>query len=231
MQKFKKLLVLLIFTQLFVSASLASYIPEGYFVGHEDMIRNYQITQEYSKGDFEAYIMAQNPSASEQEATLITDRVIEVAELFGVDAKLFLALIRMESNFVRDAISPTGAVGLTQFTSIGAQEVSDQLGQRGPDYANLQNTLYLNNTLSDEIPEWTHLWLRERTWAEQKLLFLHDLDLSLVYGAILLKVYLAKNYQDDLMTNYYEALVDYNGEPGERKFWYARTILKFYDEI
>ncbi|MFG1503363.1 transglycosylase SLT domain-containing protein [Halobacteriovorax sp. ZH5_bin.2] len=231
MRILKKLLGILIFGQLFLSASLASYIPEGYFVSHEDMIRDYQITQEYSKRDFLSYILEQNPAVTAAEATLITERVIEVADQFGVDAKLFLALIRMESNFMREAVSPTGAVGLTQFTSIGAQEVSDQLGQRGPSYASLQNTLYLNNILLDGMPEWSHLWLRERSWAQQKLLFLDDLDLSLVYGAILLKVYLAKNYQDDLMANYYEALVDYNGEPGERKYWYARTILKFYDEI
>lgn len=207
-------------------------MPEGYFVGHAQLISEYRLQDApYDVRDFLSYIQIKNPNVSDSEALEISLGVIEVANCFSIDPKLFLALIRMESNFSMDAISPTGAVGLTQFTSIGAQEVNDQLGERGGSYANVRNINYLNERLASCSENWQQLWFRASNWSEQKLFFLEDIELSLIYGAILLKVYLAKNFQSDMRTNYYDALVDYNGEPGQRKYWYARTILQFYDEI
>ncbi len=226
----RKLLGLLILTMIFNMTMAA--MPEGYFVSHAYLIKNYQMQDEdYNKRDFLSYILAENPAVELDDALAIVDGVIAVSNCFGIDAKLYLALIRMESNFAQKAISRTGAVGLSQFTSIGAQEVSDQLGQRGPNYANRKNTKYLNDIVNGCTLNWQQLWTRSSRWAEQKLFFLDDIQLSLIYGAILLKIYLAKNYNSDIETNYYDALVNYNGEPGERKYWYARTILKFYDEI
>lgn len=216
---------------LFINQVLALSDTEGYFISHEDLIRNYQIESDYNKRDFLSYILTENPRVDVEEAVLITEEVIRISQCFKIDARLYLALMRMESNFERGAISHTGAVGLSQFTSIGAQEVNDQLGERGRDYANVRNTNYLNELINNCSSNWLHLWERAEGWQNQKRLFLEDIELSLIYGAILLKVYLAKNYEEDLRQNYYNALVNYNGEPGERKYWYARTILKFYDEI
>lgn len=225
----RKLLEILILSLLTLSAVAA--IPEGYFVDHDKLIKDYRIEKQYNPNDFLTYMLSENPAVPTEQVIQIAYETITLAECFKVDAKLFVALMRMESNFDMTAISHTGAVGLTQFTSIGAQEVSDQLGERGPRYANSRNTNYLNDIIGNCTDQWQQLWLRERGWSNQKELFLEDVQLSIVYGMILLKVFLAKNYEQDLMDNYYQALVDYNGEPEDRKYWYARTILKFYDEI
>ena len=56
----------------------------------------------------------------------------QIAKQYGVELELLLAMIRVESNFQPDAISSSGAVGLTQLMPPTARE----LGLKVPDYEN-----------------------------------------------------------------------------------------------
>lgn len=69
---------------------------------------------------------------SVQLSSQVKEREVEVrpfieehAATFGLDPHLVRALITQESRFVADAVSPTGAYGLGQFTGIGARQVQN----------------------------------------------------------------------------------------------------------
>lgn len=55
----------------------------------------------------------------------IRDFIEEHASTFDLDPNLIRALITQESRFKADAVSPTGAFGLGQFTGIGARQVKN----------------------------------------------------------------------------------------------------------
>ena len=57
---------------------------------------------------------------------------VEIAKLYDVELELVLAMVRVESNFRPNAISKSGAVGLTQLMSFTARE----LGLKVPNYGN-----------------------------------------------------------------------------------------------
>ena len=57
---------------------------------------------------------------------------VKIAKLYGVELELVLALVRVESNFQPNAISSSGAVGLTQLMSFTGRE----LGLKVPNYRN-----------------------------------------------------------------------------------------------
>ena len=56
----------------------------------------------------------------------------KIAKLYDVELELVLAMVRVESNFQPNAISKSGAVGLTQLMSFTARE----LGLKVPNYGN-----------------------------------------------------------------------------------------------
>ena len=59
------------------------------------------------------------------------DEVFESARRAGIDPALLMAVIRIESSFNPYAISPAGAVGLTQVMPHTAKWISDKLGVSG----------------------------------------------------------------------------------------------------
>lgn len=212
----------------------------GYFVPHRELVKNYKMSIYDDMGKVfiesaEEYILTVNNDIALIDARVIAEKVYKVSQCFEIDPKVFLGLMRLESLFNIQAVSPTGAVGITQFTTIGAQEVSDQLGRRGSSYANKKNTIYLREKLLNCVnSNWLDLWERVNSddWQIQKEIFLSEVESPVVYGAILLKVYLAKaKRNEDLREVYYDALKNYNGEPGQRKFWYAKKVLEYFDEM
>ncbi len=60
------------------------------------------------------------------------------AHLFKLDPNLIRAVISQESRFVAEAVSPTGAYGLGQFTAIGARQVQN-ISRMNSDAEDLQN--------------------------------------------------------------------------------------------
>lgn len=63
---------------------------------------------------YTAYIKKRNPRLSENEAWRIAQSVVGFSIQFGVDARLVMAVVSVESGFNPDATSPKGAMGLGQ---------------------------------------------------------------------------------------------------------------------
>ena len=70
-------------------------------------------------------------SATDNENNTVSSAE-QLAKQYGVELELLLAMIRVESNFQPDAISKSGAVGLTQLMPPTARE----LGLKVPNYRN-----------------------------------------------------------------------------------------------
>ena len=61
-----------------------------------------------------SYMKRVNKNLSDADAFIYVGHIQEASEEYGVDKRLLLALIRVESRFNRVAVSPDGAKGLTQ---------------------------------------------------------------------------------------------------------------------
>lgn len=160
-----------------------------------------------------------------------------VAQEFGIDPRVLLALVRKESSYRADAESPTGAAGLTQFTTSGVTEVKDQFGARGTEYA-LSNTINywteLVPRVYKQLSNGKDLQLPTSATTVKSLkdtLVAHPL-MAIIYGAVLLKTNLAMVKEKNLTANppltmrelYRKALENYNGDPPVKEE-YAKTIL------
>lgn len=77
--------------------------------GIED-IENY----EYVFNEYKKVVQYFNPNLTEHAMNSITDAILKQSWLNGIDARLIMALIAVESRFQPFAISPKGAMGLGQ---------------------------------------------------------------------------------------------------------------------
>ncbi|MBI4279045.1 MAG: lytic transglycosylase domain-containing protein, partial [Armatimonadetes bacterium] len=83
------------------------------------------------------------------------DMISDTARRFGVDPRLVLALIREESRFDAQAVSPAGAVGLMQLMPFTARRMAAQLGlppgwsSTDPRANVLMGTAYLAGVIRD----------------------------------------------------------------------------------
>jgi len=74
------------------------------------------------------------------------DIVIENADFFGLDSYLIFSVIRTESKFNKDAVSPKGAIGLMQLMPDTAEYLQRELGLnriKEIDLKNPQSNIYL----------------------------------------------------------------------------------------
>ncbi len=60
------------------------------------------------------FVTNSNPKLTQAEARNIVSSTYKMSEKFGIDEKLILAVAKVESNFQKHAISPTGAYGIMQ---------------------------------------------------------------------------------------------------------------------
>ncbi len=193
-----------------------------------------------------AYIIKSNFKIPPAEALIIAKDINRVSACLKIDPWLMTALIKKESSFKRDAVSATGAAGLTQFTSIGLKEVNDQLGLRGREGAPETSTLYFTERLSACIdPSWIDLWNRVDVSPDHpefsnklKEELKKDARAAIAYGAILLKVYISfvkvrTNFvaPPQMSELYFLALQLYNGEEGDAKVRYAKQIFQHLKEM
>lgn len=189
------------------------------------------------------YITTVNINLSPSDAHELAHTLLSVANCFQIDPWILTGLVQQESWFNKDAVSKTGASGLTQFTNIGIKEVHDQLGQRGIIGAPESSINYFNSVLYECVNQnWVQLWEKVDVSPDHPEYYLKlkgmlklDIVASLVYGAILLKTFVTyeqlKNIKQEknLQTSeiYFYALQRYNGEPGDAKIRYAKKIFSY----
>lgn len=79
--------------------------------------------------------------------TTLASEITTASFCFGTDPFIVASKIRLESRFDMTAISSTGAIGLTQLTTVGLKEILDQLGHRGASYAILENDAFIKKAI------------------------------------------------------------------------------------
>ncbi|MBT3586648.1 MAG: hypothetical protein HN509_17190 [Halobacteriovoraceae bacterium] len=182
----------------------------------------------------------------------LAKKIVKVSLCFGNDPYMVAAKLFMETRFDRSLTSPTGAVGFSQMTSIGIDEVNDQFQNRGPDYAPRKNKKKFKkmikcflgdnsfeNMFEDKtIVKGARATKSSATRSAAKKWIQSSLDRDLIYGNLLLKTYAAANYKEgrSIANIYLAALGDYNGDTNISngimvKDRYAAFGLRLYDKI
>lgn len=228
---------------LFAALLNAAEFDKGFRLPLESVSKNFALmkltpTNELLKN----YIIKTNFRITPNEADQISAQILDVSECFEIDPWILTGLIQKESSFNRNAVSPTGAAGLTQFTSMGFKEVNDQLGMRGRIGAPEVVSQYFEQKIKNCIdPFWMNLWERVAVNEDHPDFYnllkdeiKKDTYSSIVYGAVLLKTYLAfittKNTFEAIPFKtseiYFQALQLYNGEEGDAKVTYSRNIFQ-----
>lgn len=238
----KFILILCLFG--FIAEKVFSDVSDkGFRIPYAYSSKEYLVLEKYlAKTELAKHIERVNYKLPKEERELLADEILLVSECLDMDPWFFTGLIQKESSFIKGAVSPTGAAGLTQFTTSGFREVNDQLGLRGKTQANEATIRYYNEQINSCIQSsWIQLW--DRVEAEIETPFFYYLLkeevknntlAALVYGAVLLKTHLAYiEYKAETSgavllhgENYYLAFMRYNGEEGDAKVRYARGIFK-----
>jgi hypothetical protein len=223
-------------------------ITKGFRLPNDLVVKDYTLMSKILDESYlSAYIIKTNYRISKVEADTIATSIVRISKCFEIDPWVLTSLIQKESSFKRDAVSPTNASGLTQFTTSGFKEVNDQLGFRGKAAATEAAILYFNSQiLSCVDTNWIDLWTKvglpetdPEFYNTSKDLIKADIDLAVTYGAILLKTYVVyadlknskdpKDPKEDVPTpmseNYFQALQIYNGEEGDAKVKYAKNVF------
>ena len=153
-------------------------------------------------------------------ADQLSREVVRVAECYEINPLIFTGLIWRESNFKPDAVSETGAVGLTQMTSTGVQEVMERLSLVSP--RKLVSLRALVKKCSPDFLDRVPIEIFADTlsaWKNTITFFPKD---ALIVGATLFKIYLISAAEHSKNTAqatdiYQLALEHYNGEPDVKK--------------
>lgn len=214
---------------------------KGYWVKPNSLAINYSLYRlKPTEEQINNHIKKVNPMLSSDERVELASNIIRITKCFGIDPWVFTGLVDKESSFRAKVVSPTGAAGLTQFTSIALKEVNDQLGLRGREGAHYKNIQYLNDKVKYCVNEgWVELWDRVSVESDHPDFYVqlkeelkNDIEASIVYGSILLKIYLSRINDREGDKNlkkssiYFEALKIYNGEEGDNKIIYAKDVMR-----
>ena len=151
---------------------------------------------------------------SQLRAKALSRQIHKASQCFEIDPFVFTALIWRESNFKNESKSPTGAVGLTQLTKPGVQEVIDRVARRSS-----RKNEVMRQRLSSCYPKIFKTFPASPSQVDLqawKKRIAQSQELSLVFGAILFKTYFKGSYL--------KALERYNGEP-EVKARFAREVM------
>lgn len=238
--------ILFMFSLVTFSAFAEESFDKGYRLPGDNVIKDFtlmKLTPE--KHSLASHIVKINYKIPKAQALEIAHHILNVSACFKIDPWVLTGLIQKESSFNKDAVSPTNAAGLTQFTSSGLKEVNDQLGFRGREGATENATLYFTSRIKDCIdPSWVDLWVRVELpetdpefYRKIKEEIKRDIPTAITYGAILLKTYVAfidtktsriDGEEVDIPKSeiYFRALQIYNGEEGEAKVNYAKNVFK-----
>lgn len=239
----KKIIVL--FTIFFTQISFGNLLPrfdKGYRLPLELIIQDFTLLQKTPLPVYlQKYIQKTNTKVEVTDAEEISESIVTVSSCLGIDPWILTGMIQKESSFNKIAVSPTGAAGLTQFTRIGIKEVNDQLGFRGKVGAPEPVTDYLVSQIRTCVnADWRDFWTRlavDETHPEFYPLLKEEMKKDILgavlYGGVLLKVYLGVITSRNMLEvspisptdTYYQALQMYNGEEGENRIKYAKSVF------
>jgi len=210
------------------NAFALSRINFGFFLDLDDFRNDYRSSSTYDEDLAVDYINRINSKAKDN-AQEIAQNIYDASTCLGIDAIYLLAKVHQESTFYSDANSKTGAAGLSQMTGVAIQELRDQIGIRGGSYARLsvikELTENLRSCMGDEEYIEFYKTHKEMTKYQIKQVYKKNIRYSIFAGAIVLKVFLAKNYNPNisLRENYRKSLENYNGEA--TRALYAQSII------
>lgn len=241
--------------------SLLSRQVEGYYISRMYLdIKHNLFTTDVKSEKITAYIKKHRPNWDQPfSVEALAARILEVANILLIDPRIFTALIRKESAFNMNAVSPTGAVGSTQITTIAVKEFMDQVGMTIQSRIDADKTAvaFFRDAIKKLIPNLDpgvynfQTQAQENQWAAMfKDWIKSSSSVQTAVGGLILKVYLgyqSKQIGLDTAKNiftatdasslsarkdiYDKSLQMYNGEPGDAKVKYASSILKFSEEI
>ena len=207
-------------------------------------------------GKITAFIDKEAPRNSENKNGItnkqLAMKIVRASVCFGNDPYFVAAKLFLETRFDKSRRSSTGAIGISQLTGRGIDEVNDQMGSRGKKYAPKKNKeifalsvgCYFGSMDDHQfsfmfedgtIPkgQTTHRSKVHRDHAKEWIL--EDIDRDLIYGNLLLKTYLAANHvkDQDLLETYRKGMEHYNGEDKtykgvKKKVIYAQAALDIY---
>lgn len=222
-------LPLLLFTP-FLLASEEEVSSTGFFVSNSNFRADYTLYLGTHPSRIQDYIEEANPNSRAYSRELANE-VLNVSSCLGVDPVFMTALIHKESTFYPDAVSRTGAVGLTQMTGAAINELKDQLGLRGREHSRYSNSRYLTRTLrqcmgASEFEAFLQA-LKSSRIGMKRAVKRHRIW-AVYSGAAVLKVYLADAMDElgrgaDMNLVYQKALEQYNGDTNKER--YARAVI------
>jgi hypothetical protein len=104
------------------------------------------------KHALESHVLEENPKVSINDAKSIVNAVIKWGTEFSIDPKLLLAIAKVESNYNKHAISPSGAYGLMQVIPVWHKDkikkAKEELGN--PEVFDIHTNIYLGASVLRE---------------------------------------------------------------------------------
>lgn len=189
----------------------------------------------------EEYIKANDKPESEETNGIshhkLAIQIVRASFCFGNDPFMMAAKMRRETNFTRTAVSPTGAVGFSQMTTIAVKEVQDQLSGNldvsapGAKKAYQEAIHCFSGIKNYELPNAPAFALKERVglkWA-----------FDMVLGQIHVKTLVSNakaaegygNNTGGVVAAYEDAFADYNGDTQQtRGLCMGRASVQMRDE-
>jgi hypothetical protein len=161
------------------------------------------------------------------QVTRLARDLVKVSRCLQVDPLIMTALVWRESNFKPHAVSATGAVGLTQMTVSGIQEVLERTHTQG--FRRLKYGQVLMRRCAPELSnklakKWSQTFKRDQIY-HIKATLPGQHEESLIWGALLLKLHLASaGVELPILERYRVALERYNGDQ-RVKSSFAKDIL------
>ena len=148
------------------------------------------------------------------KAKSMSRHILKAAHCFEIDPIIYAALIWRESTFKQNSKSPTGAVGLSQLTKPGIQEVIDRVS-----VGSKRKNKMLLSQMATCYPQVLKSMPRDPRKADLQVWknrISQSSELSIIFGAALFRTYFKGNYQ--------KALERYNGEP-QMKHRFASDVI------
>ncbi len=172
------------------------------------------------------YAQIYNPAVTDE----VSFSILQASIATGIDPFIFTSLVKKESVFKSNAKSPTGALGLTQLTTVALNEIRHQMGLDLKAHANpsakaalTQMALEYFEQDTEKFNQWV-TWLSKTTLKSAREELHTNNDYALLTGALLFKIYISLNNG-----NYLSSLKAYNGS--KIKNQYAKDVLKTKDKI